>query len=204
MVSTDPNASIVLIGPTGSGKSSVAKVLAELLGWSMVELDDLRETWYPEFGLNPEDERAARERGGLLELIATWKPYELLSAERVMREYPQRTVIAFGGGQSVYAKEEDVQRAREALSVASRVILLLPSDDPDTCLAILRDRMRHDPFIEQQDDPETLIRDFTPILKTQIQSESNARLATELIVTGQSTPEEIARHIVATTDEVRE
>lgn len=195
-MSKDTDASIVLIGPTGSGKSSVAVVLAELLGWPVVELDDLREAWYPEFGLNPEDERAARERGGLLELIATWKPYELLSVERVMKEHLTGTVIAFGGGQSVYAKEEDILGVKEALSVAGRVILLLPSDDPDTCLEILRDRMRHEEFVQQQGDPEALVRDFTPILKTQIQSESNTRLATELIVTGQSTPEEIARHIL--------
>lgn len=204
MMSSDADASIVLIGPTGSGKSSVAKVLAELLGWSAVELDELRETWYPEFGLKPEDERAARERGGLLELIATWKPYELMSAERVMREHPQRTVIAFGGGQSVYATEEDIARATVALSAAGRVILLLPSDDPDTCLMILRDRIRREPFVQEQSDPEAFLRDITPMLKTQIQSESNARLATEMIVTGQSTPEEIAHHILATANDVRE
>lgn len=204
MANSESTGSIVLIGPTGSGKSSVARELAALLDWPMIELDNQRASWYPEFGLTPEDERAAHERGGLLELIATWKPYELLSVERVMREYPERTVIAFGGGQSVYATEADIERARVALAVASRVILLLPSDDPDTCLAILRERMLHDMFVEQQSDPETWVRDFTPMFRTQIKSESNARLATEVIVSGQSTPVEIARHIVATSVDVSE
>ena len=204
MAKTEPTGSIVLIGPTGSGKSSVARELASLLDWPMIELDEQRAAWYPEFGLTPDVERAAHEQGGLLELIATWKPYELLSVERVMRENPERTVIAFGAGQSVYATEADIERAKIALAVASRVILLLPSDDPDTCLATLQDRMSNDLFVTQQPDPEALVRDFTPILKTQIRSESNARLATEVIVTGKSTPLEVARHIMATSGDVND
>lgn len=194
------DASIVLIGPTGSGKSSVGKELAATLDWPLVELDDLRKQWYPEFGLPTEAESEAVARGGLLELIATWKPYELQSVERVITEYPTRTVIAFGGGQSVYVDSAQIERARAALSVAGRVILLLPSDDRDTCLRILQDRLRHEPVFAEAADPEAFLRDFTPILKMQIQSESNVLLATEIIVTGQSTPHELAHHIAATRD----
>src|SRR5690606_1013767 len=71
--------SIVLIGPTGVGKSAVGRDLAALLDWDFVELDELRSEWYPEFGLDPEAERMAMEQGGLPELVAAWKPYELMS-----------------------------------------------------------------------------------------------------------------------------
>ena len=195
--------SIVLIGPTGSGKTAVGSDLARALGWPFVELDSLRHEWYPEFGLDTEEEAQAIAHGGLLELLATWKPFELLSVERVMTEHPTDTVIAFGGGQSVYMDDAQIARAQDALAVASRVILLLPSDDPATCLNVLRERLRKEAFVHEAADPDAFLRDFTPILTMQIQSESNAILATETIVTGQSTPQEIARHITTTMPEAK-
>lgn len=202
VVLTDSNQqqSIVLIGPTGVGKSAVGRDLAALLEWDYVELDELRSEWYPEFGLDPDVERKAMEQGGLPELVAAWKPYELMSVERVMKDHPTRTVIAFGGGQSVYVHEEDIERARKALSAASRVILLIPSEHGDESMSILHERIRSIDFVTSQEDPEAFLRAFTPILKMQLQSESNRTLATELIVTGHSTPEELARHIATTMD----
>lgn len=199
--SKENTGSIVLIGPTGVGKSALGKALAELLHWPLVELDELRSTWYPEFGLDVAGEEAAWNRGGLLELVATWKPYELLSVERVMREHPVNTIIAFGGGQSVFVDPEMIHRAKTALAAASRVILLLPAESRDESIHILLDRLRNEPFVTQQAQPEEFLRSFQPILKMQLQSESNVTLATELIITGQSGPTELARHIQTTMDE---
>ena len=155
--------SIVLIGPTGVGKSAVGAALSELLGWPLVELDNLRSQWYPEFGLDPEVEHRAMEQGGLKELVKAWKPYEVQSVERVMRENPTNTVIAFGGGQSVYVDPDHIQRAKHALSVASRVILLLPSDHGRDSMQILQDRLRTVPFVTEQPNPDEFLRAFSPI-----------------------------------------
>lgn len=190
--------SIVLIGPTGVGKSAVGTELSKLLGWPLVELDDLRSQWYPEFGLDPEIEHRAMEQGGLRELVKAWKPYELLSVERVMKENPTNTVITFGGGQSVYVDPEQIQRAKEALKVASRVILLLPTDHGQDSMRVLQDRLRKIPFVTDQPNPDEFLRAFSPILKMQLQSESNSQLATEMIVTGYSSPQELAQHIHTT------
>lgn len=192
--------SIVLIGPTGVGKTAVGQKLSALLDWNLVELDELRSAWYPEFGLDAEGEREAGERGGLPELVATWKPYELMSVERVVAEHLTRTVIAFGGGQSVYDDDDMIQRASTALSQVGRVILLLPSEHGDESMVVLHERLRSVPFVTKQENPESFLRAFTPILKMQLLSESNRQLATEMIVTGHSTPEEIARHIATTMD----
>lgn len=192
--------SIVLIGPTGVGKSAVGSALAAALDWPLVELDALRSSWYPEFGLDPDTERQAMEHTGLLDLVAGWKPYELLSVERVMKENPRNTIIAFGGGQSVYADPEQVQRAKAVLEVASRVILMEPSGHAEESLGILQDRLRNVPYVTEQKDPEEFVRAFAPVLAMQLQSESNRQLATEIIITGRSTPEELANHIVATMD----
>lgn len=188
----------MLIGPTGVGKSAVGSALSGMLGWPLVELDDLRSQWYPEFGLDPEVEHRAMEQGGLRELVKAWKPYELQSVERVMRENPTKTVITFGGGQSVYVDPEQVGRAKAALSVASRVILLLPADHGQDSMQILQQRLRNVPFVTDQPNPDEFLRAFSPILKMQLQSESNSQLATEMIVTGHSTPQELAQHIHTT------
>lgn len=200
LTSVDPAGSIVLIGPTGVGKSAVGEELAGLLGWQLVELDDLRAAWYPEFGLDPATEREAWERGGLPELVATWKPYELQSVQRVMREHATQTVIAFGGGQSVYVDDDMIAAAKEALVVASRVILLLPSEHLRDSMHILRERLRDIPFVAGQPDREVFLRAFAPILQMQLQSESNRLLATEIIITGHSMPAELAQHIATTMD----
>lgn len=190
--------SIVLIGPTGAGKTAVGQALSDLIEWPLIELDSLREDWYPEFGLTPDAEAEAYQRGGLPELIYTWKPYELLSVERVMQEYPERTIIAFGGGQAVYVEKEHIARAKAALARAGRVILLQPAESREHNLAILGERIQQVEFVQGQNTPQDFIREFTPILQMQLESESMPYLATELIVTGQSSPEELARHIVAT------
>lgn len=194
----NPEASIVLIGSTGVWKSAVGQELAHLLGWTLVELDDLRAAWYREFGLRPETERDAWERGGLPEVVATWKPYELQSVQRVMREHPTRSVIAFGGGQSVYVDDAMIATAREALAPAGRVILLLPSEHSAESMRILQYRLRAIPFVAGQPDREAFIRNFTPVLQMQLQSDSNRLLATEIIITGHSTPAELAQHIATT------
>lgn len=179
----------------------MGSALAELLDWPLVELDELRSAWYPEFGLDAEGERYAYERGGLPELVATWKPFELRSVERVMREHPAATVIAFGGGQSVYVDPEMIRRAKAALQVASKVILMQPAERGEDSMRILLERLRDVPFVTEQPNPDEFLRAFAPMLAMQLQSESNVELATEFIVTGKSSPAELARHIHTTMDE---
>jgi shikimate kinase len=167
-VSRPGDGSIVLIGPSGSGKTSIGRLLADLLEWTYVDLDDLRSAYYPEFGIDRETERAAHDRDGLAGLLAYWKPFELRSVERVMREYPARTVIAFGGGQSVYEDDDDIQRAADALSVASNVVLLLPDANPERAVDVLMDRIGRDPEIRADIDRiEPFLSEFRPIVADQ-------------------------------------
>jgi hypothetical protein len=118
-----------------------------------------------------------------------------------MHEHGTQAVISFGGGQSVYVDHGMIAAAKEALAVASRVVLLLPSEHLDDSMRILQERLRDIPFVADQPDREAFIRAFAPILRMQLESESIRLLATEIIITGHSTPGELAHHIATTMDQ---
>lgn len=99
--------SIVLIGPSGVGKTTVGMLLSDHLGMSFLDLDDLRARYYDDFGIDRTAEREAYGRDGLAGITTCWKPFEVLSVERVLREYPQKHVIAFG--RSVRASPSDAR-----------------------------------------------------------------------------------------------
>lgn len=45
--------SIVLIGPSGVGKTTVGRLLGDQLGMTFLDLDDLRDRYYEDFGQSP-------------------------------------------------------------------------------------------------------------------------------------------------------
>lgn len=189
--------SIVLIGPSASGKSTVGRRLAHMLAWEFVDLDLLRDTWYPEFGIDRDAEQLALERGGFPALVSYWKPFELRSVERVLQEHPVNTVIAFGGGQSVYVEEADIRKAEGALSAASSVVLLMPDEIPERSIDILMERTRvHPEIVKVVDDIEAMLTDFRPVVQEQLASESNRRLATDIVITGEDDAEAVAMRVL--------
>jgi shikimate kinase len=130
---------IILIGPPGVGKSTVAPLLGSALGMPVLELDDLRWAYYAEIGYDPPHAQRLVDTQGLPALIAYWKPFEIHAVERVLESY-QRHIIAFGAGHSFYADPTLLQRAQQALAPCRHVILLEPSPDIDTSMAVLATR----------------------------------------------------------------
>lgn len=179
--------SIVLIGPSGVGKTTVGKLLGNHLGMTFLDLDDLRERYYDDFGIDRTAEREAYGRDGLAGIISYWKPFEVLSVERVLREYPQEHVIAFGAGQSVYRTADQARRVASALAPFRHVILLLPSEDLERTLEVLMGRIANDP---EGPDGATVAA-FLPILREHVESESNRSLATSVVITGTQPPDAI-------------
>jgi shikimate kinase len=164
------------MGPIGVGKGTVAKIIAERTGKAYIDLDEQRARLYAETDYS--DDKA--EQQYLLQGIRGWyryqKPYELYSVKRILEE-SRNSVIAFGGGQSVY---EDEDRKREFLQMMAPVaysFLLLPYPDLEASLALLSQRIGEDEM--------TLNRLL-------VGSETSLEAAKHVLFVGEKTPDEIA------------
>lgn len=185
---------IILIGPSGTGKTTVSQLLGQQLKLPVLELDDLRWDYYAEIGYDREQAQRIRQQAGFAALAAHWKPYGIHAVERVIADYPAGHVIAFGAGASVYDDPARFGRAQAALA-GHLVILLLPSPDIDESVQIMEQRLI-------AKEPE-LVEFFTGVIadfnRYFLTHPANSQLADVTIYTGGKTPQqtcaEIARRV---------
>jgi shikimate kinase len=179
--------SVVLIGPPGVGKSTVAPLLGAALGLPVLDLDLVRWEYYAARGYDTAHaERLVRQQG-LRALLAYWKPFELYAAEQALQDFPAH-VIAFGAGHSFYEQPADLERARVALARAAAVVLLLPSLDAASAATILTARFpAGTPFAEV----------MWEVQREMLTHSSNRSLATMTVITEGQTPAEVCAAIVA-------
>jgi shikimate kinase len=131
---------IILVGPMGAGKSTIAALLAERLKLERAELDELRWEYFKEMDYDREAARKLHEQGDLFGLVAFMKPLEVQSIVRVVSEH-QNCVIDFGASNSVFDDEALLTTVKNALAPIQNVILLMPSPDPDESMQILNARI---------------------------------------------------------------
>ena len=183
---------IILIGPGGTGKSTLAALVAETLDVSSLDLDRIRWDYYAEIGYEREKGEQIRREGGMPALAAYWKPFEVYSIERMMQDYPTGYVIALGAGQSVYDDPAFFERAQKALAHCS-VILLLPSPDIEESLLILTQRIR----VLEPEMPDSFFEMIDTMNRMFITHPANARLANRTIYTKDKTPAQTCAEILA-------
>ncbi|MEO7910057.1 MAG: AAA family ATPase, partial [Roseiflexaceae bacterium] len=127
-------ADIILIGPPGTGKSTVGELLAAKLAWPQCSMDELRWEYYREIGYDSELQKSLWEQQGFDAVMRYWKPFEAHAVERLLGEHRDcrpGCVIDFGAGHSFYEDEAQFARVQQALAPFSNIVLLLPSADLD-------------------------------------------------------------------------
>ena len=130
---------IILIGPEGTGKSTIGKLLSQKLNLPQVSMDDIRWDYYKEIGWDADTQKQIRDQLGFAGVYRYWKRFELYGIKRLLSEH-SNCVIDFGAGHSVYENDADFARANELLSPYKNVVLLLPSPDLDESVDILKQR----------------------------------------------------------------
>jgi len=175
---------IVLIGPIGVGKSTVAPLVAERLGRAVVDVDEARWLYYAEKGYDNDVAMTILARDGALALCEHWKPFEIKAVERLVADNVD-AVLDFGAGHAHYdGHDEFLQRAVRVLA-AHHVVLLLPSSDVQQSQQMLVER----------EPPEH--REMTRMLNEQfVSSVSFRNLADATVFTAGRTPEAVASLIV--------
>ena len=174
---------IVLIGPRGSGKSTIAALLAKKLGLPRRSIDEVRWKYYDEIGYDIDVARYKHNQEGFWGLYRYWKPFEAHAVKRLLEDF-RDCVFDLGGGNSVYEDDGLFEQVRELLAPYSHVVLLLPSPDLNESIQILNARNEHDSE-SQREVNEHFVRHH-----------SNYDLAKFIVYTKDRTPEETCEEII--------
>lgn len=130
---------IVLLGPAGGGKTTVAAIIAEQLGRPMVDLDEVAEPFYEEVDWSIPRLRQCIARIGRVAAERAWEPARAHAVFRAVQSHPG-AVLALGAGHGSYRNQECRAQVARALAPVEHVVLLVPSADRATALRVLRER----------------------------------------------------------------
>ena len=183
----------MLIGPINAGKSTVAALLGEALGWPTVDVDQVARRYYLEIGYDPAEDARRAEQGGFLARYQYWKPFEIHALERVVAEHSDRPyVFDLGAGHVVYEEVAYFERARYVLAPFRHVVLLLPAADPEECIDTLVSRL-------DDSDPRRAQVVDSDVNRHLIEHHSFRDLATLTIYNGALTPPQTCSVILSAT-----
>ena len=162
--------SIILIGPMGSGKSTIANLLCKKCNMPRVSLDNKELL----SGLYEQRQQ-----------FDNFKEFEFFLTATVLTNLSKPVIIDFGAGHSVY---EDMTIFLEMQSLISRfgnVILLMPSKDKEESITILNEMKE----IKSGSRKDLDNRHF-------VNMPCNYELATIIEYTKDKTPEQISNEIL--------
>jgi shikimate kinase len=174
---------IILIGPIGSGKSTIADLISRKTGLPRRSMDELRWKYFDEIGYDRDLARHHFVREGCWGIYRYWKRFEAYAVKRLLSEH-DNCVIDFGAGNTVYEDDRLFNEVCEILTSYPYVVLLLPSPNPQESIEILNARTQYMP------DGQDSINEHL------IHHPSNRALAKLTVYTRDKTPEETCDEIL--------
>lgn len=167
------DSSILLIGPMGTGKSTISKKLNESTGFPRISLDDQEQL--SSFYQHRND-------------FKNFKDFEFYLTSSVLTSINEPTIIDFGAGHSVYENPVMFYEMQKLIKKFKNVELVLPSENVDESLKIVNERMSSRGRCGSHNAFDTN--------KHFIESPCNYELATDIVYTHNMTPDEIANVIL--------
>ncbi len=162
------NDSIILIGPSGAGKTAVADEIEIMTSLKRLRLDEVA---------NRDRDRGFKEK---FRNVEEYNAYMIKTQIEMAEKAGIPGVVDFGGGHSVYDNKEIFDFVKKQMSKFKNVVLLLPSHDLEKSLQILASRSTGD---------------YRPNKKF-ITSPCNKELATMIIYENGRNPRQIAEEIL--------
>ena len=182
------DANIIIIGPVGAGKSTQGKLIAKALNKQSVSLDGVAEDYYKANGFGSSQFEKAKNEKGFLTAYRLWWPTLAYAAKQVVKDYPG-CVIDFGAGHSHYEDELLYKGVKEALADCQNVVLLLPTEDLDRSVSLLKAKS-----IEKR-DMDWVFNDYD-FFEHWVKDDCNHDLATVTVFTDGKTPEQTCEEIL--------
>ena len=180
---------LILIGPTGAGKSTLGLLLADRLNLPSVSMDGVAEPYYNECNFGIAEFQRLRAEQGFLTTHRQWEPVRAHATVRVIEEYG-RVVLDLGAGHTHYEDPKMFDLVRRAISPCPNVVLLLPCADLDRSVRILRERCL-------SERGGNWIHDGYDFIEHWVKDSCNHALATITVFTDGKMPAESSDEILA-------
>jgi len=167
------NKTIVLTGPIGVGKSTLAGLLGPELGLPVCTYDEIKDNYRYKIGLSREKALEINENEGAYAMIQYMNKYKSQILEPIIKDHPGH-IIDLGAGAHSFDEPDQVERAQNAFNLVDDVVLLMPSTDLEINISSL-------PGFKENWEVNTYL----------IMHPTNTLFATKTIYTHGKTPDEI-------------
>lgn len=177
---------VILIGPEGAGKSTIAALVATSLAQPLYSLDRHRDTLYAPYGYSPAVAQSIHDTEGLWAFYTHWGVFEFQAVCHILAhatahgDHFRGKILDFGAGHSVFERPEELAAVETLMAPFEHVFLILPCDGVDEAARIMEARRGKE----------------LPLNRHFLTHESNRRLAKYTIYTEDKTPAESAEEIL--------